>query len=69
MHRYSFHLFWSDEDECYIATVPGFKYVSAHGETPEEALQEIQTALQLVIESYEAEGWELPEPQSQPQPA
>ncbi len=62
MHRYSFHLLWSDEDECYIATVPGFKYVSAHGETPDKALREIQIALRLVIESYEAEGWELPEP-------
>jgi predicted RNase H-like HicB family nuclease len=63
MHYYSFHVFWSDEDESYIATVPGFKYVSAHGETPDEALREIQIALRLVIESYKAEGWELLEPQ------
>ena len=63
MHHYSFHLFWSKEDEAYIATVLGFKGVSAHGETPQEALQEVMVALELVIEDYQEEGWDLPEPQ------
>ncbi|MDQ4079024.1 MAG: type II toxin-antitoxin system HicB family antitoxin [Chloroflexota bacterium] len=66
MHRYSFHVFWSDEDEAYIAIVPGFRGVSAHGETPEETLREIQVALAAVIEDYEEEGWPLPDPQGAP---
>jgi predicted RNase H-like HicB family nuclease len=65
-HRYSFHVYWSDEDECYIAIVPGFASVSAHGDTPEEARQEVQVALELTIESYQDAGWELPRPQGEP---
>jgi predicted RNase H-like HicB family nuclease len=68
VNRYSFHIFWHAPDECYIAIVPGFKGVSAHGETPEEALREVQVALQLTIEDYEDAGWALPEPQGEPVP-
>jgi predicted RNase H-like HicB family nuclease len=63
MRRYNFYVFWSDEDEGYIAIIPGFKGVSAHGDTPDEALREVQIALQLTIEDYEDAGWQLPEPQ------
>ncbi len=66
MYRYGFHVFWSDEDDAYIAIVPGFEGVSAHGDTAEEALHEVQIALQLVVESYEDAGWELPSPHQEP---
>ncbi len=66
MHRYSFHVFWSEEDESYIAIVPGIEGVSAWGDTPEEAIREVQVALELAIESYEDSGWELPAPQGEP---
>lgn len=64
MNKYSLNIFWSDEDEGYIATCPEFPGLSAFGETPEEAMAEAQTALQLFIESYHADGLPLPEPQS-----
>ena len=62
MHNYSIQLGWSDEDEGYIATVPEFPYLSAFGETPEEALAEAQTALDLFIESRVERGEPLPSP-------
>ena len=44
-HRYHINLFWSDEDECWIADVPDLTYCSAHGPTPEAALAEVETAI------------------------
>jgi len=63
MNRYSINIFWSDEDESYIATCPEFPGLSAFGETPEEALAEAQIALQLFIDTYNEDGLPLPEPQ------
>ncbi|WP_341731445.1 type II toxin-antitoxin system HicB family antitoxin [Microcoleus sp. EPA2] len=36
------NIFYSHEDEGYIADIPDLKYCSAFGETPELALQEVQ---------------------------
>jgi predicted HicB family RNase H-like nuclease len=57
---YSFRVVWSNEDEAFIATCPEFEGVSAYGDTADQALAEAQVALSLMIESYHAEGWELP---------
>ena len=45
---------YSEEDECYIATVKG-TYLSAFGETRKEALKEIEIALEMVKEIEEEE--------------
>ena len=42
--RYLVEVFWSDEDEGYIATVPDLPGCSAFGATPEEAVREVQDA-------------------------
>ena len=57
--RYHINLFWSDEDECWIADVPDLKYCSAHGETAEEAAREIDIAMKLWLE-VSAERGETP---------
>jgi predicted HicB family RNase H-like nuclease len=57
---YSFRVVWSKEDEAFIATCPEFEGLSAFGDTANQALAEAQVALSLMIESYHAEGWELP---------
>ncbi|MDP9311611.1 MAG: type II toxin-antitoxin system HicB family antitoxin [Chloroflexota bacterium] len=63
MNKYSFSVMWSDEDEEFVALCTEFPGLSGLGETPEEAIAELQVALKLAIETYEAEGWALPEPQ------
>lgn len=63
MNKYSMHISWSDDDDCYIATCPEFPGLSAFGETPEEALAEAQIALQLFIDTYNEDGLPLPERQ------
>lgn len=62
MHNYSYNVVWSEQDNCYIATSPEFQRVSAFGDTPQEALNELSIVMEGVIETYEEEGWPLPEP-------
>lgn len=62
MSNYGFNLLWSVEDQGFIATCPDFPGLSAFGETPEEALSEARTALELFIESLKASGDALPKP-------
>lgn len=66
MHNYSYNVFWSDEDEGYIALVADVEElsgVSAFGDTAEEALHELGIALKGVEASYQREGRPMPEPQ------
>ncbi len=49
--RYSIVIQWSDEDECYIVSLPEFgKYARTHGDTYEEAVKNAQEVLELLIE-------------------
>ena len=59
--KYDIQIFWSTEDEAYVAAAPDFEgSVSAHGSTPEDALRELEVAIGLVEDVYAEEGWELP---------
>ena len=62
--KYSFQVVWSGDDEGFVATCPEFKGVSGIGKTAREALVEAQTALGLMVETFEEEKWALPEPVS-----
>ncbi len=42
MKDYHINIFYSEEDEGYIADIPDLKFCSAFGETPEETLKELQ---------------------------
>lgn len=42
--KYPIEIFWSDEDEGYIAIAPDLPGCSAFGETEEEAIKEIHDA-------------------------
>lgn len=43
-YPYHINIFYNAEDGDYIADVPDFKYISAFGDTPEEALREVLVA-------------------------
>jgi predicted RNase H-like HicB family nuclease len=60
--KYTIQIFWSVEDEAFVAVCKEFPGLSAFGETREEALQEAQIALDLMIETYREKGISLPEP-------
>lgn len=63
LQRYSVTLFWSPEDKGFVGQTREFgASVSALGKSPEAALTELATAVELTEESYQARGLELPNP-------
>jgi len=63
MKDYHINIFYSEEDEGYIADIPDLKVCSAFGTTPEEALREVQLAKAAWFEAARAEGKPIPLPQ------
>lgn len=56
---------WSDEDKCFIASLPEWgKFCHTHGHTYEEALKNAQEVIELLVETYQEEGKPLPEPKT-----
>ena len=49
--------------ECYVARVIELRGCLSHGETPEEALENLQDAKRLYVEKMLEAGVELPEPE------
>ena len=51
MKKYHIDVFYSEEDEGYIANIPDLEFCSAFGNTPEEALKEVLKAKEAWIKS------------------
>ena len=62
MYRYSVTIFWSEEDHAYIAVADELEGCSAWGETREEALKEVKSAMELWLQVAREQGDPLPEP-------
>jgi predicted RNase H-like HicB family nuclease len=60
------NIFYSQEDEAYIADIPDLKYCSAHGETPEEALAEVLIAKAAFLAVLREDDKPIPEPRHRP---
>lgn len=60
--KYTIHIFWSDEDDGFIAVCDEFPGLSAFGATREESLAEAQSAIDLMLEHYKNTGQKIPEP-------
>jgi len=66
MTPYHINIFYSADDEAYIADMPDFEMCSAHGDTPQEALQEVLIACEGIIKAMQAHGLEPPKPRYRP---
>ena len=66
MKDYHINIFWSQDDDAYVADIPDLKYCSATGASPEEALAELRTARELWLESARERGIPVPEPTYRP---
>ena len=66
-HKYAIEIFYSDEDEGFIAVVPELAGCCAFGETEEEALSEVKVAIGLWLDTAREEGREIPEPSGREQ--
>jgi predicted RNase H-like HicB family nuclease len=62
MYKYEVIVYWSEEDEAYIAEVPELPGCMADGATYEETLKNIQVVVSEWIETATALGREIPIP-------
>ena len=60
MRDYHINIFYSEEYGGYIADIPDLEACAAFGDTPDEALREVQKAKSLWIEAANAEGKPIP---------
>ncbi|MBI4318049.1 MAG: type II toxin-antitoxin system HicB family antitoxin [Chloroflexi bacterium] len=66
MKDYHINIFYSEADGGYVADVPDLKACSAFGETPEEALAQVEIAKAAWLEAARAEGKPVPRPRYRP---
>lgn len=62
MYRYEIIIYWSNEDQVFIAEVPELPGCMAHGATSQDALAQAQEAIQLWIDTAREFGDVIPEP-------
>ena len=62
MYKYEVIVYWSEEDEAYIAEVPELSGCMADGASYEEALKNVQAIISEWIETARILGREIPAP-------
>ena len=62
MIRYEIIIFWSDEDQAFIAEVPELPGCMSDGPTYQEALKNVETVIGEWIETARELGRSVPEP-------
>uniref|UniRef100_A0A7V6DQ37 Type II toxin-antitoxin system HicB family antitoxin n=1 Tax=Desulfobacca acetoxidans TaxID=60893 RepID=A0A7V6DQ37_9BACT len=66
MGDYHINIFYSEEDGGYIADIPDLESCSAFGETPEQALAEVERAKKAWLAAAEQAGKPIPPPRYRP---
>lgn len=64
-YKYEVILYWSMEDEAFVADVPELPGCMAHGRTQAAALKSVNEAIALWIETAREFGDPVPEPKGQ----
>lgn len=62
MIRYEVIIYWSDEDQAFIAEVPELPGCASDGATYQEALANVQVVIEEWIETAKEQGRPIPEP-------
>ncbi len=62
VEQYLYSVGWSEEDEAFVARAAEFPSLAAHGDTLENALREIKTVVEFVLQDLEETGEFVPEP-------
>ena len=66
MRDYHINIFYSEEDAGYIADLPDLEFCSAFGDSPQEALAELEVAKQAWLETARELGRPIPAPRYRP---
>ena len=65
MDKYAIVIYWSTEDQTYIAEVPELPGCMAHGTTQQAALANANEAMRLWIDAAKEFGDAVPEPKGE----
>ncbi len=65
MYKYEIILYWSNEDQAFIAEVPELPGCMAHGQTQEATLKHVNEAIQLWIDTAQEFGDPVPKPKGE----
>ena len=65
MHKYEIIIYWSNEDRAFVAEVPELPGCAAHGDTQKMALQHVNEAIDLWLETAREFGDPIPEPKGE----
>lgn len=63
MFKYEIVIYWSKDDKVFVAEVPELPGCMAHGKTQADALQNVNEAIQLWLDTAQEFGDPIPEPQ------
>ena len=65
MHKYEIIIYWSNEDQVFVAEVPELPGCMAHGNTQDVALAHANEAIQLWIDTAREFGDPITEPKGE----
>lgn len=65
MHKYEIIIYWSNEDQVFVAEVPELPGCMAHGDTQEAALAQANEAIRLWIDTAKEFGDPVPAPKGE----
>ena len=66
MAKYEVIIYWSEEDQAFIAEVPELAGCAADGATHQEALANVEVVIQEWIKTAKELGRPIPEPKGRP---
>lgn len=61
-NKYEIIIFWSDEDDAFVADVPELPGCMAHGSSHADALRNAEEAIALWVDAARELGREVPQP-------
>jgi predicted RNase H-like HicB family nuclease len=62
IEKYTYRIEWSEDDDCHVARCLELPSLSAHGDTIEEALREIEYVVAESVKWMQEEGETVPKP-------
>ena len=65
MHKYEIIIYWSAEDEAFVAEVPELPGCAAHGDSHDAALEKVNQAVVLWLDTAREFGDSIPEPKGE----
>jgi predicted RNase H-like HicB family nuclease len=61
-HKYQIYIYWSTEDDAFIAEVPELAGCISYGQSYQEARANIETAIEEWVETAQKENRPIPVP-------